>query len=251
MGLLNQSQSSYYTGNDYGNYQFVSLQDVINQFMVAYVGEGKIISKASKTDVSFHAQRAMQELSFDTFKSIKSQEIELPPSLTMILPHDYVNYTCLAFVDNAGIKHRLYPVNKTSNPFSIAQEPDGTYEFSDDVELLLGNSFASAQGRIHPRWKKTHLSNVQRNGNSSAPSGYLGFGGGFNIESDATLEALKFLKRVTLLPLKPLIGFATTALCFLKKLLISERFSLIKVGGIYLIRFMENSFSDIFLTAKG
>ena len=44
MGLLNQSQSSYYTGNDYGNYQFVSLQDVINQFMVAYVGEGKIIN---------------------------------------------------------------------------------------------------------------------------------------------------------------------------------------------------------------
>jgi hypothetical protein len=192
MALLNQTQREYYQGEDYGSYQFSSLQDIINQFMVAYVGEGKIISKASKTDVSFHAQRAMQELSFDTFKSIKSQEIELPPSLTMILPHDYVNYTCLAFVDNAGIKHRLYPINKTSNPFSIAQEPDGTYEFSDDVELLLGNSFTSAQGRIHPRWKKTHLSNVQRNGNSSAPSGYLGFGGGFNIQSDATLEALKF-----------------------------------------------------------
>jgi len=146
MGLLNQSQSSYYTGNDYGNYQFVSLQDVINQFMVAYVGEGKIISKASKTDVSFHAQRAMQELSFDTFKSIKSQEIVLPPSLSMILPHDYVNYTCVAWVDDAGIKHILYPTNKTSNPFKIKQDDDGNYDFagsSGTLPSFLNSSFAS------------------------------------------------------------------------------------------------------------
>ena len=40
--------------------------------MVAYIGEGKIIQKASRTDVSFHAQRALQELSFDTFKQHKA-----------------------------------------------------------------------------------------------------------------------------------------------------------------------------------
>jgi len=192
MALLNQTQRDYYEGEDYGNYQFSSLRDIINQFMVAYVGDGKIINKVSKTDVVFHAQRAMQELSFDTFKSIKSQEIVLPSSLTMPLPHDYVNYTCVAWTDEAGIKHRLYPASKTSNPFSIAQEPDGSYEFSDDVELLLGNSFKSAQGRLHPRWKRTRLSKVQRTGQTSVPSNYLGFGGGFNIQSDASIESLKF-----------------------------------------------------------
>jgi hypothetical protein len=192
MALLNQTQRDYYQGENYGGYQFTSLQDVINQFMVAYVGENKLINKVSKTDVSFHAQRAMQELSFDTFKSIKSQEIVLPPTLTMILPHDYVNYTCVSWVDNAGTKHILYPANKTSNPFSIAQEADGSYEFSDDVQLLLGNSFTSAQGRLHPRWKRTTLSNTQRNGQSSVPSSFLGFGGGFAIQSDAATESLKF-----------------------------------------------------------
>ena len=110
MGLLdNTTQSAYYNGNDYGNYQFTSLEDIINQFLVAYVGEEKIISKVSRTDVAFHAQRAMQELSFDTFKSIKSQEIVLPPSNIMILPHDYVNYTKISYSDSAGIKHPLYP----------------------------------------------------------------------------------------------------------------------------------------------
>ena len=114
MGLLDQSQNNYYKNPpNFGKYQFTSLDDVINQFLVAYVGEGKIISKASRTDVAFHAQRAMQELSFDTFKSIKSQEITLPPSLTMVLPQDYVNYVGLAWTDSSGIEHIIYPTSKS------------------------------------------------------------------------------------------------------------------------------------------
>jgi tRNA U38,U39,U40 pseudouridine synthase TruA len=75
MGLLSGTDQSYYEGSDYGNYQFTSLQDIISQFMTAYVGQEKIISKASRVDVAFHAQRALAEMSFDTFKSTKAQEI--------------------------------------------------------------------------------------------------------------------------------------------------------------------------------
>ena len=92
MGILTKTQQGYYEGNDHGNYQFVSIEDIINQFMVIYVGEEKLITKARRIDVAFHAQRGLAEFSFDTFKSVKSQEILLPPSLTMILPQDYVNY---------------------------------------------------------------------------------------------------------------------------------------------------------------
>ena len=140
MGLLDgTTQNAYYQGGEKGGYQFTSLEDIINQFLFAYVGEEKIISKASRTDIAFHAQRAMQELSFDTFKSIKSQEIELPPSLTMVLPHDYVNYTKLSWSDSAGIKHPLYPTKDTSNPFKILQEEDGGYDFTLDVSGVFEN----------------------------------------------------------------------------------------------------------------
>tara|TARA_Y100001938_G_scaffold135085_1_gene196339 strand:+ start:912 stop:2453 length:1542 start_codon:yes stop_codon:yes gene_type:complete len=149
MALFTETQQDYYEGNNYGNYQLVSIRDIINQFMMAYVGEEKIISKARRTDVAFHAKRALAELSFDTFKSIKSQEIELPASLTMILPHDYVNYTKLSWSDSAGIKHPLYPTKHTSNPFKIKQNNDGEYDFvatsgiisSDD---LSNTDFSSA-----------------------------------------------------------------------------------------------------------
>ena len=146
MGLLdNTTPQQYYTGSDHGNYQFTSLEDIINQFLVAYVGEEKIIGKVSRTDVAFHAQRAMQELSFDTFKSIKSQEITLPPSNTMILPHDYVNYTKVMWSDTSGIKHPIYPTKHTQNPFAILQEDDGSYDFdvSGSSAFLSNYNFES------------------------------------------------------------------------------------------------------------
>ena len=128
MALLNSTQQEYYNSNDFGNYQFVSLKDIINQFMLVYVGEDKIIPKAKRIDVAFHAQRALAELSFDTLKSVKAQEITVPASLQMTLPQDYVNYTKISSVDSAGIKHLLYPASKTSNPQpSPLQDADGNF----------------------------------------------------------------------------------------------------------------------------
>tara|TARA_Y100000004_G_C8899410_1_gene405683 strand:+ start:62 stop:970 length:909 start_codon:yes stop_codon:yes gene_type:complete len=129
MGLINTTQQNYYAGNDFGGYQFTSLEDIINNFIVAYVGEGKIINKVRRSDIQFHARRALQELSFDVFKSTKSQEIELSSSRTMVLPQDYVNYVKLMWVDSNGIERIIYPTNKTSNPFAIDQSTTG---FSDN-----------------------------------------------------------------------------------------------------------------------
>jgi len=149
MGLLdNTTHRAYYTAGSFGNYQFTSLEAIINQFIIAYVGEDKIISKIKKTDVSFHAQRALQELSFDTFKSTKSQEIEIPSSLSMPLPHDYVNYVKLVWSDAAGIEHVLYPTNKTSNPFSVKQNADGTYDFDDDNDNIYDQDSLSQEGVV-------------------------------------------------------------------------------------------------------
>ena len=142
MGLLdNTSQQAYYQGNNLGNYQFVSLEDIIIQFMVIYIGEGKIISKVSRMDVAFHAQRALAELSFDTFKSVKAQEIVLPATLQMLLPRDYINYTKISWSDDSGVKHPLYPTKHTSNPFSIKQDDDGNYSFANDEQLVVNADF--------------------------------------------------------------------------------------------------------------
>jgi hypothetical protein len=139
MGLINQTQQDYYDSDDFGGYQFSSLNSIINQFMIAYVGEDKLISKVKRLDVSFHAKRALQELSFDTLKSFKSQEITLPATLQMPLPQDYVNYKNISFVDSAGIKHLLYPTSKTSNPPTPYQNADGDFKLIVSGTLVNGN----------------------------------------------------------------------------------------------------------------
>jgi len=103
---------------NYGSYAYISLNDVINNFMVAYVGTGKLIGAVKRTDVIFHAKRGMQEFSYDTLKSIKSQELNIPHSLSVAIPQDYVNYVKIAWIDHSGIKHPIYPVNSlTTNPY--------------------------------------------------------------------------------------------------------------------------------------
>jgi hypothetical protein len=163
MGLLdNTTPSAYYSGNDFGNYQFVSLTDIINQFMLVYVGEDKIIPKAKRLDVAFHAQRALAELSFDTFKSHKAMEITVPATLQMILPQDYVNYTKISWVDSAGIKHLLYPMSKTSNPMHPQVDSNGDVlshnnKLISSGELIKNGNFngGSTHWMLNQQWVST------------------------------------------------------------------------------------------------
>ena len=127
----------------YGSSQFVSLEDIIDYFMVAYVGEDKIIKRIKKHEVNFHAKRNLAELSFDTFKSFHAQEMVLGASLSMPLPHDYVNYTKIAWSDDSGIEHIIYPTNKTSNPLSILQDSDGGYGIKEKVSYTAGSTTAT------------------------------------------------------------------------------------------------------------
>ena len=134
------NQQQYYDGViGFGSYQFITLDEVINNFSATYIGEGKLLQKTLRADVSFHAHRALQELSYDTLKSCKLQEIEIPPSLTIPLPQDYVNYVKLSWSDDAGIQHIIYPTGKTSNPHPILQNSDGDYNLTATGTLVDGS----------------------------------------------------------------------------------------------------------------
>ena len=117
MGLTYVNTSTYYgTTGDHGNYQHISLQEIIDSFKAAYVGEGKICEKVLDTDVTFFAIRGMQELSYDTLKSEKDWEVVVPATLVLVMPHDFVNYVKLSWSDGSGIEHVIYPTKFTSNP---------------------------------------------------------------------------------------------------------------------------------------
>lgn len=163
MALLNETAESYYNdANNYGDYQFITLDDIINNFMMAYVGEEKIINKVKRTDVAFHTQRAIQELSFDVLPSTKAIEIDLGPALTMTLPQDYVNYVNFSWSDANGAQHIIYPTRKTNNPTAPLQDSNYDYLFDNDgVQLNADES--TTLGRF-----KDAASNTNNNTTASA-----------------------------------------------------------------------------------
>ena len=120
MGILRTDQEAYYAaGGDHGSYQFISLTEIIDSFRAVYVGKGKICEKVMDQDITFFAIRGMQELSYDTLKSVKDWEIVVPSTLVMVMPVDYVNYVKVAWSDSAGIERIIYPTRFTSNPRDI------------------------------------------------------------------------------------------------------------------------------------
>lgn len=70
---------------------FISLNDIINNFLISYTGPGKLIPDAVRTEVIFHARRCLQEFAYET---IKSQFTEGPTAVTALatnpLPQDFV-----------------------------------------------------------------------------------------------------------------------------------------------------------------
>jgi hypothetical protein len=142
--------------DNYGTYQYVKLKDIIDNYMVGYVGDGKIIQNAKKSDVLFFAKRSLQEFSYDTLKSIKSQELTIPESLSLVIPQDYVNYVALSWIDSNGVKRPIYPNNNlTINPYEKLLQDDRGIPTQDNFgEDLEGTSLTVE------RWRETNANRL-------------------------------------------------------------------------------------------
>jgi len=127
--------------DNYNNYAYIKVEDLVNNFLVAYVGAGKLISSVKKTDVIFHTKRALQEFSYDTLRSVHSQELTIPPSLSVPIPQNYVNYVNLSWIDEGGVKHIIYPTTLTSNPYTKPiQDAQGVPTQSNEGVNITGTS---------------------------------------------------------------------------------------------------------------
>jgi len=115
----NAAQVYYGTSGDHGSYRYIPLNEIIDSFAATYVGKGKLCEDVIFPDITFHAIRALQELSYDTIKSTKDWEVVIPSTLVLVMPLDYVNYVKLSWSDGNGIERIIYPTSKTSNPNNV------------------------------------------------------------------------------------------------------------------------------------
>ena len=135
--------------NNYGEYEYIKISDIVNNFLIAYVGPGKLVLDVKRTDVIFHAKRGLQEFSYDTLKSIKSQELTIPSNLSVVLPQDYVNYVRVSWIDQLGVKRPIYPANNlTISPYkNPVQDTQGVPTQDNFGENIEGTSITEERWR--------------------------------------------------------------------------------------------------------
>jgi len=131
------SQQEYYEDDSlHGIYQYVTLDDVINNFIMNYVGDDKLINNVKRHTILFHAKRGLQELNYDSLKEIKAIETELSDTLTLILPDDYVNYVRVSWVDDCGHFHPMILNNDTRIAKNYLQDNEFNILFDENGEGL-------------------------------------------------------------------------------------------------------------------
>jgi len=142
--------------DNYGSYSYIKIGDIVNNFLVAYIGAGKLVLDVKRTDVIFHAKRALQEFSYDTLRSKKSQELTVPKNLSVVLPQDYVNYVNIYWVDQTGRQHIIMPTNNLhQSPTELPIQDNKGVPIQDSFD----NNIESANSIIDDRWNNNNIKN--------------------------------------------------------------------------------------------
>ena len=167
---------SYAYGNtvedNYGGYAYITLNDVVNNFLVGYVGTGKLIGSVKRTDVIFHAKRSLQEFSYDTLKSVKSQELTIPHNLSIVMPQDYVNYVRMSWIDHHGVKHIIYPTNNlTIDPYEVPIQDNQGVPIQDNFDDNIEGTSLTEE-----RWKRNNVDQFALDGGTIGGDWYNGDG---------------------------------------------------------------------------
>ena len=144
MPYINNYQ--YYKNNgaipedeNWGSYQYVSLSDIVNNFMLMYVGNDKLVNNVDRYTILFHAKRSIQELNYDALRNIKVLELQLGTELKMIMPPDYVSYVRMSMLIN-GVLIPLVENRTVMSATAYLQDNNLDIVFDSNGEIVTGTS---------------------------------------------------------------------------------------------------------------
>ena len=89
---------------NWGSYQYVSLDDIVNNFMLMYQGNFELINNINRYQVVFFAKRAIQELNYDAMKEIKILQLQVNDQLRYVFPPDYVNWVRISLYEDGCLR---------------------------------------------------------------------------------------------------------------------------------------------------
>ena len=131
---------------------FISLNDIINNFIISYTGPGKLIPDSNRTEVVFHARRCLQEFAYETLKSQFNDTFNLA-SATYAQPVDNVSIISItrdgtAMTETTGSPSlNTYVVNYTTKTVTFSSSA-----INDEISYTyLSNALTTDEGAAIPK----------------------------------------------------------------------------------------------------
>tara|TARA_R100001463_G_scaffold79807_2_gene134257 strand:+ start:78 stop:1001 length:924 start_codon:yes stop_codon:yes gene_type:complete len=141
---------------NWGSYQYVSLQEIVSNFMLIYQGNNELLNNINRYQVLFYAKRGIQELNYDAMKEIKILELEVGEDLRFIMPQDYVNWVRISLYQG-GL---LYPMTEniqTNWAGAYLQDNNARILFDQDGNVLKPEYSQLTYDRIQGKKKTIYL----------------------------------------------------------------------------------------------
>lgn len=158
---MSQTAEEYYEDlESHGNYQYVSLKEIIDELLVETTDDDSYLKNTSRTKIIMHVKNGLGELNREVKKNVLAIEMTVNSGLYIPLPQDYIDWIRISVL---GPDFKLYPldINTSINTATgYLQDNNAEILFDNDGWILTSDS-TNAFSSPH----KSYTINSTANGN--------------------------------------------------------------------------------------
>jgi hypothetical protein len=131
----------YYSDEEnFGNYQYVTLKEVIDEFMVEAMDDDSLLKNTKRSLFILYAKQGIKKLTEDIPGEVLAIERTIGEQLYFPFPQDYVDWVRISVVDQDG---KLQPLNVNKNMNTATgylQDSNAELLFDNDGYILTSDS---------------------------------------------------------------------------------------------------------------
>lgn len=147
-----QTAQEYYSDkNNWGNYQYVTLKEVVDEMLVDSTDPDSYLHNTKRSRILLKAMDGIRILNREAKTTIHGIEITVPPNLQLALPEDYIDWVRVSIVEE---DFRLKPLEfNTDIPLQVGAMQDSNYDliFDTDGEVVYADS-SNFYNKPHKRY---------------------------------------------------------------------------------------------------
>ena len=126
---------------NHGEYKYVSLLNLVNNFLDNQTGDDTLIGQIPRRKVVYQMKQGIREFNFSNLREVKGCELELNDTLTAIYPPNFVNWVSVNWVHPVSGKLLPMSINPDLNVFpAFLQDQNANILFDQDGFILEGST---------------------------------------------------------------------------------------------------------------